>query len=233
MSRSPLFGLWLAFIAVLGLGNPDVSVFGQQHSVRPDINTHYQNPDFAQWQAAFERPGREVYDQRHRIVQEAGVRPGMVVADIGAGTGLFTLLFAPKVGPAGKVIAVDISPVFVDNVLRRSREQGFHNVQGIVNRPTDVELPPGSIDLAFISDTYHHFEYPQKMLQSIQRALRPGGMLVVIDFDRRAGVSSPWVLGHVRADKETVIEEIDAAGFELVDDKAFLQDNYFLRFRQE
>jgi ubiquinone/menaquinone biosynthesis C-methylase UbiE len=217
----------LAAALVLGWVSAD------EPSVRPGINAQYEHPDFQRWQAAFEHSGREVYDRRRDIVAAAGVRPGMAVADIGAGTGLFTLLFAAAVGPTGRVQAVDISKVFVDNILRRSRQAGFGNVEGIVGSPRDVSLPPASVDLAFVCDTYHHFEYPRSMLQSIRRALRPGGTLVIVDYRRAPGQASPWILEHVRAGKETVSAEVSAAGFRLVGEPLLLRENYFLKFRKD
>ncbi len=204
----------------------------QENSVRPGINRHYENPRFEQWARTFESPGREIYDRRQAIVQALDLKPGMDVADVGAGTGLFTLLFAPLVEPGGQVFAVDISDVFVSNILRRARAAGVRNVQAVRNVATDVFLPPASIDLAFVCDTYHHFEYPQKMLASIHRALRPGGAMIVIDFRRIPGFSSPWVMQHVRAGRQTVLSEIQTAGFKLAGEEGFLAGNYFLRFEK-
>ena len=83
----------------------------------------------------------------------------------------------------------------------------------------------------FACDTYHHFEYPQATLASIRRALRPGGTLVVVDFERIPGKTRPWLLDHVRCGKGQVIAEIAAAGFELVEEVPLgLEENYFLRF---
>ena len=204
-----------------------------EQNVNPGINDYYLDADYGKWVEVFERPGREIFDRRFQIMAAIGVRPGMVVADIGAGTGLFTRLFARAVGPDGQVIAVDISRNFVDNILRSAREQGLENVQGVVNGQRDSGLTPGSADLAFVCDTYHHFEYPRSMLASIHRGLKPGGELVLIDFERIPGVSTPWVLSHVRADREQVIEEIEAAGFELVEERPeLLRSNYFMRFRK-
>lgn len=198
----------------------------------PAINRPYLDPDFAQWVERFESPGREVYDRRAAIVAASGVKPGMRVADIGAGTGLFTLLFARAVGPAGHVTAVDISPTFAANIQRRAQSEKLGNISTRANSQTDTGLPPTSIDLAFISDTYHHFEQPRAMLASIHRALREGGSLIVIDFDRVEGKSSDWVLGHVRAGKQHVIGEIEAAGFRLAADTALLRENFYLRFEK-
>lgn len=201
-----------------------------EQSVRPGINRYYVNPDWQQWVNTFERSGREVFDKRYAIVDVSGAKPGMVIADIGAGTGLFTRLFAERVAPGGLVYAVDISRPFVENILRTAREQGMDNVEGVVNSERDVALPPDSIDLAFVADTYHHFEYPVSMLDSIYRALRDGGRLIVIDFRRDPRVSSRWVMGHVRADKHAVIDEITRAGFRLEEDRNLLRNNFYLVF---
>ncbi|MEN8212932.1 MAG: methyltransferase domain-containing protein [Pseudomonadota bacterium] len=204
----------------------------EERAVSPAINSYFEDPDWRQWVNTFERPGREVYDRRHAIVAATGVRPGMVVADIGAGTGLFTRLFAERVGTTGKVYAVDISQPFIENILRTSREQGFGNVVGIVNNDKDVSLPADSIDLAFLVDTYHHFEYPLSMLASIRRSLKEGGTLIIIDFRRDPRRSSNWVMQHVRVGKEAVIDEVTRAGFQLLDDKELLRSNYYLVFRK-
>lgn len=222
-----LVGLLLVTVWPSGLG------LGQTQSVNPSINRPYEsNSDYQRWIQIFERPGREVYDRRHAIVAALDLRPGMVVADIGAGTGLFTRLFAPQVMPGGQVLAVDIAPEFVENTVVRARQAGFHNVRGIINTPHEVTLGAQSIDLAFICDTYHHFEYPKPMMHSIEQALKPGGSVVVIDFRRIPGYSSAWVMNHVRAGKQTVIEEIEAVGLKFVEERDFLRTNYFLRFKK-
>jgi ubiquinone/menaquinone biosynthesis C-methylase UbiE len=207
-----------------------LAAVAQEQNVRPGINRHFENPDWQQWVNTFEHPGREVYDQRHAIVAASKVHPGMTVADIGAGTGLFTRLFAAAVEPDGKVYAIDISRTFIENILRTCREQGLSNVQGIVNTPTDIGLPDNAIDLAFIADTYHHFEYPQQTLASIREALRSDGRVIIIDFHRDPRISSNWVMSHVRGNQARVIKEIQAAGFRLVDDKPLMRTNYFLEF---
>ena len=226
--QSGTFRLLQLLIVAVVLTSPLLQA--EEQSVRPGINSYYQNPDWERWVNTFERPGREVYDRRYQIIEASGVTRGMTVADIGAGTGLFTRLFAHRVGPEGRVYAVDISRLFVENILRSGREQGLTNIEGIVNSDRDVSLPANSIDLAFLVDTYHHFEYPLSMLASIRKALRPGGRLIVIDFRRDPRYSSNWVMGHVRAGRETVIDEITRAGFRLTDDKPMLRSNYYLVF---
>ncbi len=227
LARFPLATLWFV-IALIPLPLP-----AQETSVRPGINDYYMDPEWEQWVRQFERPGREVFDRRFEIVEASRIFTGMAVADIGAGTGLYTRLFAERVGPQGRVYAVDISGPFVDNILRISRDLGQNNVRGITNTARDTLLPPDSIDLAFTVDTYHHFEYPQDMLASIHRALRPNGRMIIIDFRKNPGLSSNWVMGHVRANRLRVIDEVVAAGFRLIDDKPMLRTNYFLEFVKE
>jgi len=226
--RLPLFmlcaGVLPGFLSVVQISH------AQESALPPDINRHFINPDFDVWTGRFERPGREVYDRRRDIVKATGATRGMTVADVGAGTGLFTRLFSETVENAGKVYAVDISQVFVDNIVRISREYGQANVIGLVNTRRSVSLPARSVDLVFLCDTYHHFEYPRDMMLSIRTALKPGGSVVIVDFRKIPGVSSAWVMGHVRSNEAVVVEEIKSAGFKLVEDNDLLRTNYFLRF---
>jgi predicted methyltransferase len=199
----------------------------------PEINAPYRNPNYEQWRSRFETEGREVYDQRNAIVAAAGLRPGMAVADIGAGTGLFTRLFAAQVGKSGRVYAVDIARQFIEGNIRRARAEGHENVIGVESTQEDTRLAPASVDLVFICDAYHHFEQPQAMLASIRRALRPGGTLVLVDFERIPGVSPDWIVKHVRAGKEEFRAEIEAAGFRFVEEVKLMRENYFMRFRRD
>ena len=240
MSAEPFFILQMTMLSrpmirylLLALSLFAAAVVADEQNINPDINKRYQEPDYSVWVERFERPGRDVFNHRLEIVTAANVQPGMVVADIGAGTGLFTRLFSPSVGPAGKVYAVDIAGNFVHEIMRHARTQGLENIEGIVSTQKDTGLPPGSIDLAFVCATYHHFEYPRTMLQSIHRALRPDGGLVVIDFRKIEGTSSKWVMGHARANRAAVVQEIEGEGFELIDERDFLGANYFLRFSRQ
>jgi ubiquinone/menaquinone biosynthesis C-methylase UbiE len=203
-----------------------------EQNVNPRINSNYQDPDVRQWRGVFERDGREVWDRRADILRNLRLKRGQSVADVGAGTGFFTALMAAEVGPDGRVYAVDIAPNFVAASVRRATGQGLTNVVGVVNSQQSVGLEDASVDLVFISDTYHHFEYPLTTLDSIHAALRPGGEMVIIDFKRVPGFSSNWVLSHVRAGEAQVRAEVESAGFELVERLDFMQTQYFLRFRR-
>ena len=181
----------------------------------------------------FEGESREVYVQREKIVAACKLKPGLIVADVGAGTGLFTRLFAPVVGPKGKVIAVDIADKFLEHIAKTCKDAKITNVETLKCTDTSAELPAASVDVAFISDTYHHFEYPLRTMTSIHKALKPGGRVVVVDFHRIPGKSSDWVLGHVRAAQEVVIKEIEEAGFKKVhEEKDILKENYLVVFEK-
>ena len=205
----------------------------EEQNVSPGINDHYlSDPDYDVWVGMFESPGREVYDKRKEVIKVLDLQPGMDIADIGAGTGLYTRAFSQEVGPEGTVYAVDIAPNFIDGIMRQAEASGIKNVVGIVNSAKDAGLDPASVDMAFVCDTYHHFEYPRTMLQSMHKSIRPGGDLVIIDFRKKPGFSSRWVMSHTRANKETVIQEIEAQGFKLLEDRDFLTTNFYLRFKR-
>ncbi|TVQ88223.1 MAG: class I SAM-dependent methyltransferase [Chromatiaceae bacterium] len=241
LCRRCWWAVCLAGLLVLGQGpcagapdgTPEWAPDGSGERVLgPEINAYYHGADVGRWRQTFESPGREVFDRRVEIVRALGLQPGMVVADVGAGTGLYSMLFAHAVGPTGRVYAVDISASFIEAISARAADYQVDNLVPVRNDPRSVQLPEASVDLIFSADTYHHFEFPRAMLASIHRVLRPNGVLALIDFHRIPGISSPWIMGHVRAGREQVIAEVEAAGFELWDEPLTLQSNYFLRFRK-
>jgi predicted methyltransferase len=204
--------------------------YAAEQNVNPGINQYYQGAEYQQWLSTFERSGREVYDRRQDVVQVLQLKAEMDIADIGAGTGFYSLLFAEQVGKSGNVFAVDVTDDFVQNIKRRAAENNLNNIHAILSKQKDTSLDSGSIDMAFVCNTYHHFEYPQSMLASIHRALRPGGILIIIDYRKQAGSSTSWVMSHVRSGKQSVIQEVEQAGFKLDSMSDILKENYFLRF---
>jgi predicted methyltransferase len=223
----------LCFVLVLPLcliGGLTLSA--QDKSVRPGINKPSENPNVKDFVGKFEGESREVFTKRKEIVAACKLKRGMAVADVGAGTGLFTRLFADEVGDKGKVYAVDIAPKFIEHIEKSCEKAGIKNVKGIVCKQDSAQLPQNSVDVVFICDTYHHFEFPFKTMESIHRALRPGGHVVVVDFQRIPGKSREWVLNHVRAGKETVVKEIESCGFKKVGEEKLLEENYVVRFEK-
>jgi ubiquinone/menaquinone biosynthesis C-methylase UbiE len=205
----------------------------QEKSINPGINKAFDTPNVPEFIERFEREGRDAFDHRKEVVAALGIKEGMAVADVGAGTGLFTRMFSPLVGPKGKVYAVDISEEFVLHVEKLAQEQKMENIVGVVCKADSVELPPNSVDLVFICDTYHHFEFPHKTMRSIHKALKPMGQVVLIDFHRIPGKSSEWAIGHVRAGQEVFTKEIVDAGFKQIEEKKdLLEESYFLRFEK-
>lgn len=201
---------------------------------KPSINAQFRNPDMNvdTWVKRFELESRETYKLRNEIVAALNLKDGDIVADIGAGTGFFSLMFAEAVVPSGEVLAVDIAPRFIEHINTRAKEEGVPNVRTILCDDKSTRLEAGSADIAFTCDTYHHFEYPADTSASIRQGLKEGGILVVIDFERIPGVTSDWLMGHVRCGKETVIEEIEAIGFELIEEVDLFEQNYLIKFRK-
>jgi predicted methyltransferase len=226
----------LLLLAVAGsVGAAATPVRDPEQGLSPGINAEYLSPglDLEVWTENFEGEAREIFTRRRQILEQLGLRPGMAVADVGAGTGLFVGPIAKRVGPEGKVYATDISPRFIEHLRERASKAGLTQVEVVLGKDRSAELPEDSIDLAFLCDVYHHFEYPRSMLASLRRALRPGAALVVIDFERIPGRSQPWILGHVRAGKQVFADEIEDAGFVLEGELEVegLVENYMLRFR--
>jgi ubiquinone/menaquinone biosynthesis C-methylase UbiE len=200
------------------------------------INDRFKDPELNvdEWVERFEMESREVFGARKRVLEVCEISPGDRVADIGAGTGFYSRLFANAVGSTGWVYAVDIAPRFLQHIAKQSTKEYLENITMVLGTDTSVRLPPESVDLVFTCDTYHHFEVPQQTLASIYRALKPGGRFVLIDFERIPGKSRDFILGHVRAGKEVFKGEVLDAGFKFIDeiDVDGFEENYLLRFEK-
>jgi predicted methyltransferase len=199
--------------------------------VAPEINARYrERTNTKAWARQFEKEGREVHDHKAAIVAALALQPGMNVADVGAGTGLFTFDFAAAVGPEGTVYAVDVQEYFLDHIEAEAGKRGAENVELVQATQKSAKLPASSVDLAFLCDAYHHIEYPKTYLRSLHAALRPGGRLVVIDYAAIPGQSKAWILDHVRATPAEFRAEIESAGFAFARQHAILDENFFFEF---
>ncbi len=233
LSRASRFKIFTGLTLLLALLGSSIFVVGQEKSLKPGINKNFQNPDPDKYIERFEIESREVYHNREAIVEAMSLSEGMDVADIGAGTGFFSRMIANKVGPDGSVFAGDIAKNFLAHIEQTARDEGINNITTVLGGEKSTNLAPNSIDLAYICDTYHHFEYPVFMLESIHGALRPGGRLIIVDFERVEGTTKEWILGHVRCGKGTVTDEVKDAGFDLLKEVSFMEEQYYLIFQKK
>ncbi len=136
------------------------------------------------WQGAswLEREEREQEERGDLLLRELGLRAGMQVADVGAGTGYYARRMAPLVGSTGQVLAVDVQPEMIAMLTDLAKKAGLANIKPVLGAVDDVKLAPASIDLAIMVDVYHELEYPFEVLQSIVRALKPGGKVVFVEY---------------------------------------------------
>lgn len=146
----------------------------------PTANHRFQDPD--RWSKVFDDPERDAWQKPDAVVAALSLNPASVVADLGAGTGYFSIRIARKV-PEGKVFAVDIEPKMVAHVEERARHESLTNVAGIVATPNDPKLPAG-VDVVLVVDTYHHIEDRTPYFEKVKAKLSPGGRVVIVDFKK-------------------------------------------------
>lgn len=153
---------------------------------------HVMGHQAAEW---LERPEREEEEKTELLVESLKVKPGDVVADIGAGTGYFSRRLAPKVGGKGRVLAVEIQQEMLDSLGQRMAELKIANVKPVLGTISDPKLPPGSVDMVLMVDVYHEFSHPYEMMEGITRSLKPNGRVVFVEF-RREDPNVPIKLLH-------------------------------------
>lgn len=204
----------------------------QEQSLKPGVNKKYENPDIEKTTKFLESENREIYKHRNEILALLDLKPGMDVADVGAGTGFFSRMMAKKVGPDGVVHAVEIQPNFVENLKRIAAEESRPNLKPVQCNEKSTMLAAECVDLVFICDTYHHIEYPYHTLASIYQALRPDGRLFIIDFERVKGLVSESRYEHVRCGKGTVTDEVKDAGFDFIEEVPMMKGQWIRTFRK-
>ena len=155
-----------------------------------------------------ERPEREREEQPSKLMQALQLKPGDVVADIGAGSGYFTFRLAEKVGPKGKVLAVDIQREMLDIIRRRMKTLRVTQVEPILGTEKDPKLPAESVDLILLVDVYHEFSQPFEMTENMVKALKPGGRLAFVEY-RLEDPRVPILLVHKMSEKQ-VLKEMEA-----------------------
>ncbi len=203
--------------------------FGQDNTPRDLHQMHQLHQDPKAYIAMLDDPARDAYQKPHEVITALNVKPGEVIADIGAGSGYFTFRLAQHVGSAGRVYAVDISPDMVVHLNRRIRELKVTNVVSVLSAPDDPLLADGSVDRFFICDTWHHIENHNGYLALLKKMLRPGGQVVMIDFKKEQTPVGPPL--EMRIAREMLIKEMAANGFTTAAEHTFLPYQYFLVFK--
>src|SRR5262249_11118418 len=129
-----------------------------------------------------ERSEREQEEHPEKALDVIGIKPGMVVGDVGAGTGYMSLKMAQRVGPTGKVYAEDVQPGMLNRLRQNAAKGKWTNVETVLGTETDPKLPADTLDLILLVDVYHEFSQPQKMLRRMREALKPDGRLVLLEY---------------------------------------------------
>ncbi len=163
---------------------------------------HVMGHEGADW---LDRPEREAEEAPSMLVKSLGLKPGMKVADIGAGSGYLSFLMAPYVGPSGQIYAEDIQQEMLDLVKQKAAAKGVSNVTPWLGTTTDPKLPKSSMDLMILVDVYHEFDKPYEMTKHMVNELKPGGRLVFVEY-RGEDPEVPIKLVHKMTEKQVVKE---------------------------
>jgi ubiquinone/menaquinone biosynthesis C-methylase UbiE len=181
-----------------------------------DATIHHRFDDVDHWVKVFDDPARDAWQKPEKVVRFLHVGPGHAVADLGAGTGYFTVHLAKAVGPTGKVYAVDIEPALVDHLRDRASKAGLAQVVPVLAEPADPKLPAAGVDLVFICDTWHHIDDRIHYLDGLAPTLKPGGRVAI-------------VAGH-KLSRDAVVRELEGAGWKLAGEYGKLRYQYVLVF---
>ena len=217
--------IWCGLLAVgLGFAVSAASVRRATGPPQASAETRKTSTPYTGDLTIFDSPGREKRLQIDRVMNILAIQPGKNVADVGAGSGWFTVRAAQRVGESGKVFAIDINPEAVHYVENRAQKEGLHNVYAIQGHEDDPLLPAGQVDAVLMLKTYHEIAKPVTLLKSLKASLRPGAKIGIID--RNGNGENHGV------QRKVVIEEAAEAGYDLSGSYDFVKDDmdYFLVF---
>ena len=173
-----------------------------------------------------EGPDREVWQRPDQIMDALRIADGSVVADLGAGSGWFTIRLARRVGPNGKVYAEDIQREMIDAIDRRRKREGLRNVEPILGTASDPGLPLGKVDAVLIVDSYYEMEEPVVLLRNVAKSLKPAGRIGIVNYSKAGFGPGPPM--DERVDPTVVIADAEAAGLRVVARPDFLPFQYML-----
>ncbi len=193
---------------------------------------HHRSPaDLQEYLRKLDRPERDHYQKPSQVMETLALKPGMAVADLGAGSGYFTRRFVRAVTESGMVYAIDVEQGMLDYTRRSIEDLRIpYSAEFTLASSDDPKLPAGLVDLIFVCNVYHHLEDRSSYFSKVRSALKPGGRVAIIDFyhDSRSGE-----IGFPRrylVARETVVKELSKAGYTLVREHEFLPRQYFLEF---
>ena len=192
-----------------------------KHHAQP-LGHRFEKAD--EWAKIFDDPKRDAWQQPARVVELLALKPGMAVADIGAGTGYFEKRLAKAVGPQGSVIAIDVEPDMVRYLKERAEREGTKNVEARLATADDPKLTP--VDRVLIVDTWHHIPERAAYSKKLAAALKPGGFVLVVDFTMTSPKGPPK---EHRIPPEQVLKELEQGGLHGVIVPAGLTEQYVIR----
>ena len=231
-------------VIVLGLSGLGLSPIALADSSNYEVRSHH-NPDGigkvylgreiahvmgyegANWLERYRREGEE---QPQKVINDLNLKSTDVVADIGAGTGYFSFRIAPRV-PKGKVLAVDVQPEMIEILTTLKAKNHLSNVEPILSSTMDVNLPAESVDVALMVDAYHEFEYPQEVMTSIVKALKPKGRAVLVEY--RAENPLILIKGLHKMTQTQVQKEMEAVGLTYLETKNDLPQQHLMIFEKQ
>lgn len=216
--------------AACAAGAPPAPPSGPPTAGEHDATVHHGFEDADRWAKVFDAPDRDDWQKPELVVEGLALKPGMIVADLGAGTGYFEAHLAKAVGPGGLVLAIDPEPEMLRYLGRRAVKDGLGNVLPILGLPDQPFLPSARVDRVLVVDTYHHIDDRLAYFGRMRATLAPGGRVVIVDFHKR-----PLPVGpppEHKIERQVVVDEMVQAGYRLADEKTTLPYQYFLIFQR-
>jgi len=198
--------------------------------VATTANEGYKTPDGrASVAKSLSAPDRDERQKPQELVAAMSLKAGMVVADVGTGTGYMLPFLSEAVGPQGRVLSEDIFPDFLEKAKATASEHKLSNIEFIQGSETDPSLPENGVDVVLGLDTYHHWNYPEKMLAALHRELRDGGRLVIVEYHKSPdAMPGGRAMQHIRLDAADVIKEIESNHFRLLSQHEHIKGSQYM-----
>ena len=221
-----LCGLFLAGAAVNSPPSTQTQPKGPSES--HDATVHHSFHDAEGWSKTFDDPERDGWQKPAEVVRALGLSSGMVAADLGAGTGYFSRFLSEAVSPGGMVLSIDVEASMVQHLGERARREKLSNLVPVLALPDDPFLPKGRVDRVLIVNTYHHIDSRLEYFSRMRQAMHAGGRVAIVDFQKR-----PLPVGpppEHKLDPAFVTQEMEQAGWKLIEEKNILPYQYYLIF---